>query len=319
MKYRILGRTGLKVGEIGLGTWAFNSLVYGRVGKDDALNTIRMAKDQGINFFDTAPLYGDKKTDGIAETLLGNGLKDCRQEMIISSKFGRKPTDGNRANFCAKYARLSVEESLKRLGTDYLDICFFHSPFSVNEIQDDVWEELDRLKTAGSIRFVGHSISMFDETEGMAREWAQDRKIDVIQVVYSLLFRQSTDLICDLGKKNIGIVARESLANGFLSGKISEDTVFPSGTLNARYTRQEIIARVQRVRELSFLVRHPVESMPQAALRWVLDNPNISSTLTGAKTSVEVLDCVKASEITEFTDDEHNKAKLNHLFDFNPA
>ena len=319
MEYRKLGRTELQVSEIGLGTWAFNSLVYGRVGKSDALNTITTAIDQGINFFDTAPLYGDEKNDGVAETLLGDGLKGCRQEMIISSKFGRKPTDGNRANFCAKYARASVEESLKRLGTDYLDILFFHSPFSESEIQDDIWGELDRLKKAGSIRYVGHSISMFDQTASMAREWSEEGKIDVIQVVYSLLFRQSTDLICELGETDIGIVARESLANGFLSGKIKEDTIFPPGTLNARYSREEIISRVQRVRDLSFLVRDPIESMPQAALRWVLDNLNVTSTLTGAKTSVEVIDCAKASKLPEFTVYEHDKAKLIHHFDFNPA
>ena len=319
MKYRTLGRTGLNVSEIGLGTWAFNSSVYGKVDKEDALITIETAKDQGINFFDTAPLYGDKNNDGIAESILGEGLINCRGEMIISSKFGRKPTEGDRADFSAKSVRLSVEQSLKRLKTDYLDILFFHSPFHNKEIDDDIWEELLRLKEVGSIRFVGHSISMLDETEAMAREWAEEQKIDVIQVVYSLLFRQSTKLIDDLGDKNIGIVAREALANGFLSGKIREDTVFDPGTLNARYSKEEIIARVQRVKDLSFLVRDPIESMPQAALRWVLDNSNISSSLTGAKTSGEVIDCTKASTYGEFTADEHIKAKLNHYVDFNPA
>ena len=84
-------------------------------------------------------------------------------------------------------------------------------------------------------------------------------------------------------------------------------------------SKEEIIARVQRVKELSFLVRDPIESMPQAALRWVLDNSNISSSLTGAKTSGEVIDCTKASTYGEFTADEHIKAKLNHYVDFNPA
>ncbi len=319
MEYRKLGRTELNISSIGLGTWAFNSLVYGPVEKGAALKTIRTGIDEGINFFDTAPLYGNKKNDGIAETIVGEGLKGYRQEMIISSKFGRKPTQGNRADFCAQSARTFVEESLRRLATDYIDILFFHSPFSANEIQDDVWRELDRLKEEGSIRFVGHSISMFDKTEQMAREWAEERKIDVIQVVYSLLFRQSENLIRNLGEKNIGIVARESLANGFLSEKIKEDTIFSPGTLNARYSREEIVSRVRRVKELSFLLRDPVESMPQAALRWVLDNNNICSVLTGAKTSFELLDCTKASKHPQYSIEEHEKAKLIHEFDFSPA
>ncbi len=319
MEYRKLGKTELNISAIGLGTWAFNSLVYGPVEKSAALKTIRTAIDEGINFFDTAPLYGNKENDGTAETILGEGLNDFRKKVIISSKFGRKPTEGNRADFSAQSARTCVDESLKRLKTDYLDILFFHSPFSPNEIQDDVWRELERLKKAGSIRFVGHSISMFEKTEQMAREWAEQRKIDVIQVVYSLLFRQSEDLICNLGEKNIGIVAREALANGFLSGKIKEDTIFDSGTLNARYSKEEIASRVLRVKELSFLLRDPVETMPQAALRWVLDNNNICTVLTGAKNSFEVRDCTKASEHPRYSIEEHEKAKLIHEYDFSPA
>ena len=101
----------------------------------------------------------------------------------------------------------------------------------------------------------------------MARAWAKERKIDVIQVVYSLLNRESTELIDDLGSAGIGVVARESLANGFLSGSVRCDSTFTPGTLNARYTREEIEARVERVAALSFLVRDPVENMAQAASR----------------------------------------------------
>ena len=160
---------------------------------------------------------------------------------------------------------------------------------------------------------------MLDKTELMAREWAEERKIDVIQVVYSLLFRGSEKLIRNLGEKNIGIVARESLANGFLSGTIKEDTIFAPGTLNARYNREEIVSRVRRVSDLSFLLRDPVDSMAQAALRWVLDNANIGSVLSGAKTSLEILDCIKASTHPQYSIEEHDKAKLIHEFDFSPA
>jgi len=319
MEYRRLGRTQLECSSIGLGTWAFNSAVYGDVDEREALATIAAARDVGINFFDTAPLYGNKERDGIAEEILGKGLRGMRHDVVVSSKFGRKPTEGNKANFYGDYARQSVEESLRRLGTDYIDVLFFHSPFGQEEINDDVWQALETLKTEGKVRFVGHSISKFADTQAMARAWAQERKIDVIQVVYSLLNREAAGLIADLGKEGVGVVARESLANGFLSGQVNRDTVFPAGTLNARYSREEVEARVERVEALSFLVRTPIESMPQAALRWVLDDANISLVLTGAKTPTEVRDGAAAGAVRSYSSEELARAADVHSGDFSAA
>src|SRR5690606_20354134 len=146
----------------------------------------------------------------------------------------------------------------------------------------DVWEELNKLKGEGKVRVVGHSISKFEDTEGMARGWAAERKIDVVQVVYSLMNRQSAGLLAVLGAEGGGVVARESLANGFLMGAVTRDTVFPDDHLNARYGRDEIAERVGYVESLGFLVRGDVANVPQAAFRWVLDDPNVSLVLSGA-------------------------------------
>lgn len=319
MKYRSLGRTQIECSAFGLGTWAFNSAVYGDVDERAALDTIAAALDIGVNFFDTAPLYGNKERDGIAEEILGKGLRGARDKAVVSSKFGRKPTEGNKANFYGAYARQSVEESLQRLGTDYIDVLFFHSPFGPEEINDDVWQSLAELKTEGKVRFIGHSISKFAETQEMAKAWAQERKIDVIQVVYSLLNREAAGLIADLGREGVGIVARESLANGFLSGGVRRDTVFPAGTLNARYSREEVIERVERVEALSFLVRPPIQSMPQAALRWVLDDAHVSLVLAGAKTPTEVRDGAEAVSAPSFSNEELARAAVLHTGDFSAA
>ena len=139
MQYATLGATDLRVSQVGLGTWSFNSSVYGPVAEDEAQRAIAAAREMGINFFDTAPLYGDGERDGIAEEVLGRGLRGWREQTVISTKFGRKPTEGNKPNFYGAYAVQSVEESLVRLGTDYIDVLFFHSPFSRDEIHDDVW------------------------------------------------------------------------------------------------------------------------------------------------------------------------------------
>jgi len=224
------------------------------------------------------------------------------------------------AHFNGRRARESVEESLQRLGTDRIDILFFHSPFGPHEIDDDVWAALDDLKQAGKIRAVGHSISLFKDTEGMAREWARDRKIDVIQVVLSLMNREALPLINDLGAAGIGIVARECLANGFLSGAITGDTIFPEGSLNARYSREEIVERAGYAEALKgVLVRDDVPTLPRAALRWVLDQPQVSLALTGAKNVDELRDGAAASDAATYSEDELRKVADLHRRDFSPA
>lgn len=320
MKYRKLGRTGLEISEISLGTWAFGNKVYGGVDEKDGINTIHTGIDLGVNIFDTAPQYGTPEQDGVAEIVLGKALKGKRNKVHISTKFGRNPTIKNGASqFYKSRVVASVEESLKRLQTDYIDVLFFHSPFSPNEINDDVWEGLEQVKKQGKVRFVGHSISMFHQTENMARKWAKDNKIDILQVVLSLMNRESQQLIEDLQEYPIGVFGRECLANGFLSGTINKDTVFAKGTLNARYSRNEIEERVNQVEAFKFLIRNDIKNMPQAALRWVLDQKGISTVLSGAKNINELKGAVSASYAKPFTESELKLAKELLKKDFEAA
>ncbi len=320
MKYRKLGRTGLDISEISLGTWAFGNNVYGGVPEKEGINTIHAGIDLGINIFDTAPQYGTDKQDGVAEIVLGKALKGKRDKVHVSSKFGRNPCiEGGRSLFYKSRIIDSVEESLKRLQTDYIDVLFFHSPFSPDEINDDVWEGIEQVKKQGKVRFVGHSISMFHQTENMARLWAKEDKIDVIQVVLSLMNRESQQLIEELQKYPIGVFARECLANGFLSGAITKDTVFAKGTLNARYSKEELAERVDQVDAFKFLIRDDITNMPQAALRWVLDQKGVSTVLSGAKNSFELKGAVSASDANSFTEEELKLAKELLEKDFEAA
>ena len=319
MKQRLLGRTGITCSEVGLGTWAFASQIYGKVERSDAMDTIAFALDSGITLFDTAPLYGDKNTDGISESVLAEGLGTRKHDVLISTKFGRYSTDSSAGVFNAQRARESVEGSLNRLGRDHVDILFFHSPFGASEIHDDVWAELDALKSEGKIRVVGHSISMFDDTQQMARDWAAERNIDVVQVVYSLMNRQSASLISDLGEQGVGIFARESLANGFLIDGLAEDVDFGARNINSRYSRDEVIERIKYVQDLGFLVRGDITSMPQAAVRWALDNNHVSTILSGAKNVAELKDWIDGAAAAAFTSDEMSRAHEIHYRDFQAA
>ncbi len=320
MKYRRLGRTDLNISEISLGTWAFGNNVYGGVDEKDGINTIHAGIDLGVNIFDTAPQYGTDKQDGVAEIVLGKALKSKRDKVHISSKFGRNPCiEGGRSLFYKTRVIESVEESLKRLQTDYIDVLFFHSPFSPDEIKDDVWEGIEQVKKQGKVRFVGHSISMFHQTEQMARKWANENKIDVIQVVLSLMNRESQQLIEELQEYSIGVFARECLANGFLSGSITKETVFAKGTLNARYSKKELAERVDQVNAFKFLMRDDITNMPQAALRWVLDQKGISTVLSGAKNMFELKGAISASNASPFTNAELKRAKEVLKKDFEAA
>ena len=320
MKYRTLGRTALEVSEISLGTWAFGNNVYGGVDEKDGINTIHAGIDMGVDLFDTAPQYGTAEQDGVAEIVLGKALKGKRDKVHISSKFGRNPTIAKGASQFYKSRIVdSVEESLKRLQTDYIDVLFFHSPFSPDEIRDDVWEGIEQVKKQGKVRFIGHSISMFHQTEDMARQWAKEDKIDIVQVVLSLMNRESQQLIEELQKYPIGVFARECLANGFLSGAIKKDTVFAEGTLNARYSKEELAERVDQVNAFDFLMHDDITNMPQAALRWVLDQKGISTVLSGAKNIFELKGAVSASNAKPFTTEELALAKKLLTKDFEAA
>lgn len=320
MNYRTLGRTNLKTSEIGLGTWAFGNNVYGGVDEKDGIATIHRAIELGVNYLDTAPQYGTDKQDGVAEIVLGKAIKDRRDKVIVSTKFGRNPCiAGGSSQFYKSRIIDSVEESLKRLQTDHIDVLFFHSPFSPDEINDDVWEGVEAVKKAGKVRFVGHSISMFHQTEDMARLWAKEDKIDLVQVVLSLMNRESQQLINELAKYPVGVVARECLANGFLAGVFKKDTIFKEGTLNARYSRAELAERIDQVDKFKYLLRNDITNMPQAALRWVLDQNGVSTVLSGAKNIFELEGAVSASLAGSFTADELALAKELLEKDFEAA
>lgn len=320
MKYRTLGRTGLKVSEIGLGTWALGSGVYGDVEKDAPARLIQGAVDRGINFFDTAPLYGTEHTDGVSETVLGECLGNHRGQVIISTKFGRTSSNAMPGRFHAAEARKSCEASLKRIGVDALDVFFFHSPFTPEEIQDDVWAELARLKDKGKIRFIGHSVSMFEKTAPMSAAWMKEGLVDVVQVVLSPFNREARSLIASAIACDGGVVARECMANGFLSGAIRKDTVFPAGSLNARYSREEIAERVAYADQLSTaLLNDEARTLAQAAYRWVLDQAGVSLALSGAKYLEELEDAIKATECASFSKETLAATEAMHARDFEAA
>ena len=232
MNYRILGRTNLQVSEIGFGTWAIGGTGYGPTQDEDSLKALEMAWENGVNFYDTADTYGH----GHSESLLAHFLQSKpREKIIIASKAGWDFYHGARKkNFDLKYLRFACEESLKRLKIEAIDVYQLHNPSFELLKRGEIVGLLDDLKREGKIRFTGVSI----HTEEEAVTAMEDPRVDTLQLVFNLLDqRMAENIFPEAAKKKIGIIVREPLAFGFLTGKYKSGHEFPKSDHRRRFTR----------------------------------------------------------------------------------
>jgi len=286
LKYRTLGRTNISVSEIGFGGWAIggnqfgNS--YGTTKDSESIEALTTAMDLGCNFIDTADVYGH----GHSEELIGKVFKGIRKDIVIATKVGgdfyqRLP----RSNFDATYIRFALEHSLKRLNTDYIDLYQLHNP-PLHLIQDaDVFNILFKLKNEGYIRAIG--LSIFDPTEGI--QAIRNDSIDCIQVVFNIYNRQAAKELFPLARdRNIGIIAREPLNNGILTGKFSGEEIFEEGDIRSRWSPDYFAHLVNFTESLNRLLKNEDRSPAQTALQFVLAQPAVSSVIPGMKTADQV-------------------------------
>src|SRR5919199_2731667 len=291
MKYRTLGKTGLRVSEVSLGLWAIGGDAWGPVEDRDSLDAIRRAWELGVNFFDTADVYGH----GHSEEILAQFIKTVpRERVYVATKVGlwrsRQPSLYKDPQWIIE----DCEASLKRLGTDYIDVYQDHLWWDENT--EVFAEALNRLKEQGKVRFVGLSandfkyIQHFDEAIG---------GMDTLQIYYSMLNRQpEQNALPYCQEHNIGVIARGSLAMGKLTGKFTPETTFPEGDIRRGWlegdSRKNFLRDLERVDRLRFLSNG--RTMPQAALAYVLAHPAVSTTIPGAKNPQQVEDNIKAAE-----------------------
>ncbi len=223
MKYRKLGSTNLLVSEIGFGTWGISGLGYGSTDDEESIRTLHKALDLGINLIDTADSYGN----GHSEELIGRVLRERGdKDTIIATKFGwdfYRP-DGVRCNLIRDYIYFALEQSLKRLGRDWIDIYQIHNSKPDLIIKNKVYETLAELKDQGKIRFCGVSTSHIED----GIQAITSGKPDVIQVRYNLLDQRAEKTIYPLAlQRKMGIIVREPLACGLLTGKYDSGSKFP--------------------------------------------------------------------------------------------
>ncbi len=295
MNYRRVGRTGLKISEISLGAW----LTFGRdidVAKTDAI--ISTALDHGVNFIDMADIY----TKGEAERVVGEVIKDRnRSHLVLSSKvFWPMSDDVNDRGLSRKHIHESIDQTLRRIGTDYLDLYFCHRFDPETEV-DEVVRAMDDLVRAGKILYWGTSVwseAQIERAVGEADRFTAYRPV-VEQPRYHMLDRHiETELLPICRRYGIGLTVWSPLAQGILTGKYNDGPPAESYRKDTDWLTQDLTEdNLDKVRRLTRLAIELGVTMSQLALAWVLRLPEISCAITGATRPDQVIDNVKASEI----------------------
>lgn len=297
MKYRLLGRTGLNVSVIGIGTWQFGGEWGVDYSQGEANAVLRRGKELGINLIDTAECYGDH----LSERLIGGFLKeDRREDWIVATKFGHRfKSNFSRDDLASPEAvQKQLEDSLRALQTDYVDLYQFHSLPDRDFDNDALWTMLDKQKQAGKICCLGISIGA--NTNIYQTDKATDYGADVIQVVYNRLDRKpEAEVFPSCERQNLGVLARVPLASGFLSGKYRKGVVFPDNDHRSRGNdaveeRARMLDEVERIREEEVPEGVP---MSEWALAWCLRHPAVHSVIPGCKTPEQVEANARAAEL----------------------
>lgn len=298
MKYRRLGKTNLKVSVVGVGTWQFG----GDWGKDFAQDEVdamlARARELGINLIDTSACYGP---DHLSETLIGKFLEGQRREdWIIATKFGHvrgwKPDE----------VRRTMEDSLRALRTDYLDILQFHSGSDEDFDTEGLWEMLQRQVEAGKLRHLGTSIGYNDNLYETAK--STEVGVSVIQVVYNRLDRKPEERVfpsCE--EQDLGVLARVPLASGFLSGKYGPDATFPDNDVRSGRDRERIRSTVEQVQKIKEAEVPDGVDMAQWALAWCLTHPAVTCVIPGCKSVQQVESNAGAADL-DMVPDDHKQA-----------
>jgi aryl-alcohol dehydrogenase-like predicted oxidoreductase len=285
MKLRPLGNTGMNVSEIGLGAWQLANPDWGVNDRNEALRIIQTSLEAGCNFFDTAPGYGR----GRSEELLGEGLKSARKDIIICTKFGH--TAEGVTDFGTNAIRPSIEASLHKLQTDYLDIVLMHNP--PREMMDgrisSQYEEFEKLKAEGKIREYGVSLDWRAEVDLVV----DTTKSKALEVFFNALYQEPLPAFQKAYENGVGIIIKVPLDSGWLSGRYRKGHSFED--VRKRWPSEVIARRSELVEQFARLVPAGT-SMAHAALQFILAQPQVSTIIPGAKSVEQALDNFAAAD-----------------------
>ncbi|MBI3744438.1 MAG: aldo/keto reductase [Chloroflexi bacterium] len=301
MKYRKLNRTDLSLSEIGFGVWTVATNWWGVIDEASGVKLLQKALDLGVNFYDTADTYGN----GIGETILAKAFKGKRNEIVIGTKFGYDwythagARTGHKElpqDWSPKFIRKACEESLRRLGTDHIDLYQLHNP-RIAAINDDaIFDTLEQLHREGKIRYygsaIGPDIGWFDEGKASM----ESRHVHSVQIIHSILEQDPSRKFFPIAKAtNTGMLSRVPHASGLLDGTVNEHTVFPESDHRAHRKREWLDSSLNKVKQIQFLRENYEMTIGQAALQFVLAEPNIISILPNLTNEPQLIEFCAAT------------------------
>ncbi|MCJ8330781.1 MAG: aldo/keto reductase [Lentisphaeria bacterium] len=300
MQTRLFGNTGFQASEIGLGTWQLGG-GFGDVSEETALSILQDAVDRGITFIDTADVYGA----GISERVIGKFLKTTDKELFIATKFGRRD-DVYPDTYSLELMREHVEDSLKNLGVDSIDLLQLHC-VPTDVLRDgEIFDCLRILKTEGLIKHFGASVETMDE----AKICMGHVDLTSLQIIFNIFRQNPSTEIFDLAiEKNVGIIVRLPLASGILAGKYSKDTTFVESdhrnfnkdgdffSVGETFSGVKFDRGIELVEKIRPMVPENL-SMAQFALRWILDHEAVSTIITGVTKLYQVESNAAVSNIS---------------------
>ena len=311
MQLRKLGKLGWDVSEIGFGGWAIGG-GWGPQSDKESIRTLHHAIDLGLNFIDTAQGYGD----GHSETLIGQVLKERKEKIIVATKVPPKEFDwparidyDARKAFPKAYVIEECEKSLKRLQREYLDIYQFHTWSAKFNSQDEWYETFEELKQQGKIRASG--VSVPDYTPDYVIGALVDGRIDSIQLIYNIFEQFPAWNILKVCKaNNVGVIVRVPFDEGALTGKYSNETVFPEGDIRQHYFRGNNLKKVvKKITEIEYYKNETFNklSMAELALKFCLSNNAVSTVIPGMRNMKQAEMNIAVSNGNYFSRDELDK------------
>jgi aryl-alcohol dehydrogenase-like predicted oxidoreductase len=322
LNYRALGRTGWKVSEISFGAWAIGG-AWGQVSDEESLAALNQAIDSGINFLDTADVYGN----GRSHRLIAQLKKARKEEIIVATKMGRRLPKQTVEGYSRENLTSWVEDNLRGLETEALDLVQLHCPPTGAYYHPEIFGVLDDLVQAGKIRFYGVSVERVEE----ALKAIEYPNLQTVQIIFNCFRQRPAELFFPQAKaKQVGILARVPLASGLLTGKFRADTQFEAddhrhfNRQGQRFDAGETFSGVDyevalpAVEEIRALVP-PGLSMSQLALRWILMFDAVTCAIPGGKRPSQVADNAAASNLPALTPEVMSRIRSVYATKIRPA
>ena len=321
MKYRTYPNTNLTVSEVGFGVWTVGTTWWGIKDEAVGIDLLQKAFDLGMTFFDTADTYGN----GFGEEIVARALGPHRDEITIATKFSydfytyadlRRGQQEIPQDFSPAFIRKAVDESLRRLKTDHIDLYQMHNPKMVHVDEDAIFDTLKEIQKAGKIRYFGAALGPAIGWKDEGVNLASERPITSLQQIYNLLEQDPGRALFTASRKNqVGHLIRVPHSSGMLEGKYTRDTVFGENDHRKHRPKEWLTEGLQKIETLEFLTRDTGRTLAQAALKFILSEPLVMSVLPNIYNEEQLREFAAAPAAPDLTTQE--LARIADLYEAN--